>query len=148
MTYNAVEDIRLSLYKDKTLSPSDKQERYNTYLKALRKLAYRGDAQAQFALGSYYDEGGYWEEKIIVNKKKAFYWYSKAAEKNNASACNNLASFYLSGTCCDVDANKALQLYDTAIKHGGDRYVKYNYNKLIKEIKKGKYKVNTDRQIV
>ena len=59
----------------------------------LRKAAEQGDAEAQFSLGSCYDEG----EGVRVDKSLAVKWYRMAAERGDADAQYNLAACYDNG---------------------------------------------------
>ncbi len=60
---------------------------YATALKEYRPLAEQGDAVAQFALGTMYENG----RGVPQDDKEAVRWYRLAAEQGEASAQNNLA---------------------------------------------------------
>ena len=59
----------------------------------LRKAAEQGDAEAQFSLGSCYDEG----EGVRVDKSLAVKWYRRAAEQGIVEAQFNLGICYETG---------------------------------------------------
>lgn len=88
---------------------------YNRYLNDIRYLAYRGIAEAQFDLAGHYEDIGFWGmPNPYYNPKKCFYWYSKAVSNNHPEAHNNLASLYEEGRGCNIDLEKALELYELA----------------------------------
>lgn len=55
--------------------------------------ANNGDAEAQFALGCYNNDG----DSMPVNYEKAVYWFTKAAEQGHAGAQCNLGVKYVQG---------------------------------------------------
>jgi len=66
------------------------------YARALKEwvpLANKGNAEAQFGLGSMYDDG----EGVKQDFKQALVWYRKAAEQGNASAQENMGMMYGQG---------------------------------------------------
>lgn len=68
-------------------------EDYVAALELYRKLAEKGDARSQNALGILYSMG----RGTTKNKNEAVAWYIKAAEQGNESALNNLANSYKYG---------------------------------------------------
>ncbi len=66
---------------------------YRTALKEYRPLAEQGDAVAQFALGTMYENG----RGVPQNDAKAVRWYRRAAEQGFTSAQNNLGKMYRRG---------------------------------------------------
>jgi len=66
---------------------------YATALNKWRPLAEQGDAVAQFALGSMYENG----RGVPKDDVEAVRWYRLAAEQEIASAQNNLAKMYRRG---------------------------------------------------
>ena len=78
------------------------------YAKALelwRPLADKGDADAQYRLGSLYAEG----KGVEQNDATALVWYQRAAEQGNALAQYNVGASYVAGlgiAKSDVDAVK------------------------------------------
>ena len=91
---------------------------YPKYLQILRRLAYSGNAIAQFELGQHYDEINYLGVNENCDKKKAFYWYSKACESNISDACNEIAIMYELGEVVSKDLSKAVFFYKKAIDLG------------------------------
>jgi FOG: TPR repeat, SEL1 subfamily len=71
--------------KDKATDAYDAGD-YETALKEFRKLAEKGDAEAQNNLGVMYAKG----EGVTQNNKEAAKWYHLAAEQGHASAQYNL----------------------------------------------------------
>ena len=126
----SVKDIRNTADKD------EKSRLYQQYLSALRKLAYRNNAEAQYCLAVHYEDyGTMGDPNPYYNVSKKLYWYIKAANNNHASACNNLADIYERGDGCKKDIRKALELYKRAAELG-DWCGKKNYPHLKKQLKK------------
>ena len=72
--------------------------------------AEQGDAEAQFNLGYYYDEG----RGVAKDKVKAVKWYREAAEQNYAPAQFNLGCCYDNGQGVGEDKVKAMKWYRKA----------------------------------
>jgi len=70
-----------------------KAEDYITALKNFTTLAGQGDAQAQFFLGTMYDDG----KGVVQDYQQAVKWFTKAAEQGDAQAQSKLAIAYLLG---------------------------------------------------
>ena len=81
---------------------------------SLVKKAEQGDANAQFNLALYYEEGKDVEKDMV----KAIYWYSKSAEQGNADAQFNLALCYEYGKGVEEDITKAIYWYAKAAEQG------------------------------
>ena len=139
-TYNRLKSIMRSLYESK-YNEEEKKRIYIDYLKSLRKLAYRGNAEAQYDLAQHYEGIGFWGVPNPYDSVlKRFYWYSKAASNNHAAAHNNLADMYERGDGCTQNIKKAAELYKRAAELG-DILGKKNYKLLLKQIKIGKYRL-------
>lgn len=61
------------------------EKNYAKAISLLRPLAETGDAEAQFALGNLYFEGG------DIPASDAYHWLEKAANQDHAKACYKLA---------------------------------------------------------
>jgi len=130
-----LESIRLSLYGSE-YSDEEKKNIYKDYLKSLRELAYRNNAEAQYGLAGHYEDMGLWGYPSPYHSiRKKLYWYTKAANNNHAAAHNNLADMYERGEGCKQDIKKALELYKKAAKLG-DWCGKKNYPNLKKQLKR------------
>jgi len=137
-TLEKLKKMRLELYNCADFN--EKNKIYKEYLKSLRKLAYRGDPEAQYDLAQHYEDMGVMGfPNPYHNPRKKFYWYSKAANKNHPEALNNLANMYEKGESCKQDIKKALELFQKAA-NSGIPYIVKNYKLLLKQIKMGKYK--------
>jgi Sel1 repeat-containing protein len=71
--------------------------------KRWEKLAETGDANAQYRLGNFYENG--WG--VAVDPKSAAKWYLRAAVQGHADAQYNLGIMYLNGRGVALDAKKA-----------------------------------------
>lgn len=87
---------------------------YADGLKCLCELAEHREAEAQFALGSMYEEG----EGVSKDEQEAKGWYDKAAKQGHASAQIKLASMYFAGRGGPVDKSKALMWCQKAAEKG------------------------------
>lgn len=124
-------------------------------LDALRQLAEKGDAEAQYRLGMlyrtkehlHYKEAFRWlskaagqghpsaqnavgemlrdGKKIQRNLKEAFKWFSLAAEQGDATACYNLAKAYGGGEGCKRNADLAMHWFQKAVEQGEWRALYY-----------------------
>jgi TPR repeat protein len=136
-TLEKLKKMRLELYNCTDVDKKNKN--YKEYIQSLRKLAYRGNPEAQYDLAQHYEDMGvmgYPNPYHSISKK--FYWYLKAAEKNHPEALNNLANMYVKGEFCKQDIQKALELFEKAA-NSGISYIVENYKLLLKQIKMGKY---------
>ena len=138
-TLENLKKMRLELYNCTDINKKNKT--YKEYLQLLRKLAYRGNLEAQYDLAQHYEDMGVMGyPNPYHNIRKKFYWYSKAANKNHPEALNNLANMYEKGEFCKQDIKKALELFEKAA-NSGISYMVENYKLLLKQIKNGKYKI-------
>ncbi|MCB9892019.1 MAG: SEL1-like repeat protein [Planctomycetes bacterium] len=78
-----------------------------------KRLAVRGDADAQFFVGLMHDEGNGVDE----DKVKASHWYELAAEQDHPAACNNLGLLYFRGEGVPKDTDRAIEFYERAAEH-------------------------------
>lgn len=81
-----------------------KQGDYRTAVKLLEPLANAGDAQAQGALGYFYDKG----LGVPVDHERAFNWYMSAAKQGDAGAEMNLCVSYAEGIGVPKDVNEGV----------------------------------------
>jgi len=66
---------------------------YATALREWRPLAKKGDAEAQYYLGSMYEKG----IGLKQDYGEAAKWYRRAAERGDIDAQNNLGALYVNG---------------------------------------------------
>lgn len=83
-------------------------------LETLRNKAYKGDADAQFSLGSKFYDG----EGVPKDSAKAFEWYQKAADQGHASAQSSLGMMYAAGHGVPKDYAKAADWLQRAAMQG------------------------------
>ena len=76
--------------------------------------AERGEARAQFNLGSMYENG----EGVPEDDATAVKWYTKAAEQGNANAQSNLGLMYDHGRGVPEDDATAVKWYRKAAEQG------------------------------
>ena len=81
---------------------------------AYQKAATRGNAQAQFNLGSCYEDG----EGVTKNPTKAFEWYQKAADQGDAIAQIRIGVCYEYGEGVAKNPTKAFEWYQKAADQG------------------------------
>lgn len=86
------------------------QTTYKTYIKAAKK----GDADAQFRIGSCYSKG----DGIEKNEKKAVNWWRKAAEQGHAISQGLLGHAYDKGEGVQKDPSQAVFWYRKAAEQG------------------------------
>jgi TPR repeat protein len=79
-----------------------------------RAAAEHGDADAQYALGTMYDEG----QGVPRNYATAAKWYRRAAEQGDADAQSSLGLAYLNGHGTRRDDAKAFQWMGKAAEQG------------------------------
>jgi|GEM_PF-1466890 FOG: TPR repeat, SEL1 subfamily len=80
----------------------------------LLNSAEKGDGEAQFKLGLYYENAMGGKSDLT----KAVKWYNSAADKGNAKAQNNLGTMYYEGKGVTKDISTALSLYEKAANQG------------------------------
>jgi len=117
-TYQKAQYIYSYLLKDENLRNVDRQKLYLEYLCNIRKAAYLGHGEAQFDLALHYEEYNFFGKNEFFNPKKVFYWSKKACENNVSAACNNLGTYYESGTGCNKNLTMAIQYYNLAVNLG------------------------------
>jgi TPR repeat protein len=76
-----------------TAFPLSAQQSEADQVNAIKAKAEKGDAEAQYNLGVYYDNG----QGVAKDEIEAVNWYRKAAEQNNVSAQYNLGVSYAFG---------------------------------------------------
>ena len=86
----------------------------NPAVKALRKAAENGGAEAQFALAVAYDRG----LGVIQNYSTAAAWYRRAADQGLVAAQYNLATLYDEGLGVQNDMQQAIAWYRKAAEAG------------------------------
>lgn len=84
-------------------------------VKKVRARANRGDANAMYNLGGYYDSG---LNGITQNQAQARVWFQKAAEKGESRAAHNLACSYRDGEGGSVDTTLAAKYFRMAAQKG------------------------------
>jgi uncharacterized protein len=87
---------------------------YSAALKEFKRLAAKGDAEAQSALGYMYASG----HGVKQDYKKAASWYRKAAEQGHAGAQSNLGVMYASGQGMPQNDKEAAAWYLKAAEQG------------------------------
>ena len=85
-------------------------------LEQLRRLADKGDPNAQNALGLHYATG----DGVELNEQEAVRWFTKAAEQGNVLAQSKLGSIYYSGRGVPQDPNRAYFWMAVARLNGDD----------------------------
>ena len=119
------------------LDKSEKRKLYNEYLALIRKSAYLGYKEALFDLGQQYEKISFLGvDNPMYSPKKCVYWYSKACDKGHAEACNNLAALYEEGIGCEMNLQKAVELYKLSADLGSING-RGNYRIMLKNISKG-----------
>jgi uncharacterized protein len=78
------------------------------------KAAEQGVAEAQYNLGSFYENG----EGVTMDKTNAVKWYRKAAEQGYDSAQSRLGRCYADGSGVVKDAKEAVKWYQRAAERG------------------------------
>ena len=94
--------------------PQAKRDFYQTYVKALTRLAEQGSAEAQWRLGRLY--GG--NKGLPQNNEQAVFWYHKAAQQGYAPAQYSLGWMYEHGRGVAQNGEQALFWYRKAAEQG------------------------------
>ena len=90
---------------------------YNTLI--TRPLAWFGNAEAQYKMGSYYALPIDYGEKLTDEElEEAIYWFGKAAERGNATAQFKLGRWYANGWGVEQDYEQAVYWYRKAAEQG------------------------------
>jgi hypothetical protein len=98
---------------------------YATALRLYKPLADKGDASAQYSLGTMYEAG----QGVPQDYGEAAKWYRKAAEQGDAHAQNNLGTMYEVGQGVPQDYGEAAKWYRKAADQGAAR-AQYNLGSL------------------
>ncbi len=81
----------------------------------IRSLAEKGDPEAQYKLGEFYDWGDY----VTFNQDEAIKWYLKAADQGYETAQTIIADRYMLGTRgLSKNYNEAVKWYLKSAVHG------------------------------
>ena len=86
------------------------REDYAVAVPLLEALAAKGDAAAQFRLGSLHSLG----QGMPVDQRQAAAWFEKASAGGHHEATVTLANMYLSGLGVPRDESRALELFERA----------------------------------
>ncbi len=78
------------------------------------KIAKQGDAETQFKLGQWYEDG----HCVTQDYEKAVEWYTKAAEQEHIYAQYRLGEYYKNGQVVTKDYKKAVKWYTRAARQG------------------------------
>jgi len=92
----------------------EERKDYVGALKHYEQAAKKGNAIAEFNLGSLYFQG----RGVDLNVKKAFEYYEQAAEKGYVIAESNLGFLYLGGRGVKQSNKKAFEYYERAAEKG------------------------------
>lgn len=84
---------------------------------SLEQAAEKGDAEAQFTLGSAYQMG----EGVPQNDIKGVYWMKKSANQGNVDAQFNLGMAYRGGYGVPLDLITAYMWLELAVKNGSSK---------------------------
>jgi TPR repeat protein len=87
---------------------------YAAALREWQPLAEKGDANAQYNLGLFYNQG----QGVPKDLAQATAWYRKAAEQGNSNAEYNLAVMYSTGQGVPRDDGEAMKWYLKAAEKG------------------------------
>ena len=90
------------------------------------KDAAAGDAAAQFAIGTSYNEG----LGVVANASLAFMWFRRAADAGDRDAQNNVGVFYKKGTGVARNVSAAVELFRRAA-HAGSPLAMLNAAELL-----------------
>lgn len=96
-------DVGISLNADKLMAVTE-----------LRKLADKGNADAQFKLGTLYGNA----DGVPLDRDKAMNYFMAAAKQGHESAVITIAWMYATGSGVDQNDQKARELYLMAANHG------------------------------
>ncbi len=108
--------------------------------KKLLAKAHRGEHEAQWEVGSYYEDGFISQSSQFVVKhkpKKAFKWFLLSANQGNDSAQLALGNALSTGTGTKRDFSKAIYWTKKAIKHGSSSGA-YNLGTIYRDLQKPK----------
>ena len=91
---------------------SERNKSFTEAAEFYQKAADKGDNEARFILGSYYEEG----KGVTKDLQKAMHFYLLAAKENYAKAQNNLGWMYLHGIGATPDPKQAKYWLSLAAK--------------------------------
>jgi len=116
---NGVEAASMDSGQSATVRSSVEQHVQARSLADLRKLADRGDAEAQWQMGvRYYDGDG-----VPHDDAQAMKWFELAAEQGHVNAQSRLGAYYWAGRGVPVDLFKSY-FWSTIAMHQGDEISK------------------------
>ncbi len=124
-------------------SPEKAQKMAKAVLEDVRKLAKEGDSEAQFLLGSSYNEG----LGVELDFEKAGKWFLKAAPSGHMVAINNLAVMLVWGQGMDPNIDEARRHFARAAKLGSTM-AKSNTHKFRDDGRDDREKLKTLRKSV
>ena len=101
---------------DSLLLLSKKQLRKQSTIGYYQKAAKLGNANAQYRLAQFYENGYY----VKKNKKKAFNWYLNAANNGHPQAAEKVAHMYEKGIGTKKNDKKAAAWYRVSLEHGSN----------------------------
>ena len=111
----ALKELRLNP-SQASLTPGSTKNYSKLPFDEVRKAAEQGNAEAQFYLGFYYEQGvGVGVTKDLAEAAK---WYRKAAEQGHAIAQYNLGVFYAQGAGVTKDLAEAVKWFRKAAEQG------------------------------
>ena len=87
---------------------------YDAAVSNWRPLAADGDTEAQFYLGTMYEEG----RGVDRDEIEAYEWYLRAASRGHVDAQTNLGIMYFSGTGVVQSYDKAYEWFSSAARAG------------------------------
>ena len=91
------------------------KQSYTKAIELYEMAAKRGDANAQYNLGLYYDEGSH---GLTQSSERSIEYYTLAAEQGHASAQNSLGVMYATGDGIETSYSKARELWTKAAAQG------------------------------
>ncbi len=97
-----------------TFSPARDAEDIGGWVIRTAVAAYRGDREAQYALGCAYEEG----RGLPVISEDAALWISQAADNDHTQALVRMGELYLDGKGVEKDTGEALRLFSRAARLG------------------------------
>ena len=97
-----------------SLMGTDKDKPIAKSMSALKALAEKGDAKAQFTLGGLYYKG----QGVGKDFREALKWYHKSAAQGYARAQFNLGVLYFKGEVGQQNFKEAMKWFREAARHG------------------------------
>ncbi|MCZ6525033.1 MAG: hypothetical protein O6928_00505 [Gammaproteobacteria bacterium] len=127
--------------QEAAFSALDKRD-YDEAFVLLHELAVKGDASAQYQLGSLYYQG----LGIMQDYTEAHNWYRRAAEQGNISAQYSLGNMFLMGEGVAQDDVQAGYWYEKAAEQG---HVSARHNlDNIKRVAKNKLEYESEQNVI